>query len=130
MPLLHLTRGEQGVTGQVVDVQLDRGRAGLFERVGVVGPPAGGDAVEAGDHRDVHSGGRAFQQAQVAARAGAGVGGGRKVGQRLGEAFGPGVGQRRVGGRFAAQLLLEQGVEHDRADAGVGQPADAVGGVR
>ena len=93
---------------------------------GVAGPAAGRDAVEAGDHGDVDGGRGALEQAQVAARAGVLVGGRREVGQRLGEALGAGVGQPRVARRLAAQLLLEQRVQHDRADAGVREPAHAV----
>ena len=53
-----------------------------------------------------------------------------EVGQRFGEALGAGVGQPGVQLGLLPQLLLEQRVQHDRADAGVGQPPDAVDGVR
>ena len=128
--LLDVAAGDVRVAGEVVDVQLDRGGAGVLHRPRVVGPAAGRDAVEAGDHRDVDGGRGALEQAQVAARAGLLLGGGREVGQRLGEALGAGVGQPRVPRRLAAQLLLEQRVEHHRADAGVGQAPHAVHGLR
>ena len=128
--LLDVAAGDVRVAGEVVDVQLDRGGAGILHRARVVGPAAGRDAVEAGDHRDVDGGRGALEQAQVAARAGLLLGHGREVGQRLGEALGAGVDQPRVQRRLAAQLLLEQRVEHHRADAGVGQAPDAVDGLR
>ena len=77
-----------GSPGQVVDVQLDRGRAGVLHRHGVVGPTARRDAVEAADHRDVDGGHGALEQAQVGARAGLLFGLVREVRQRLGEALG------------------------------------------
>src|SRR5438445_283201 len=55
---------------------------------------------------------------------------GREVGQGLGESLGARLGQPRVLFGLMAQLLLEQGVEHHRADAAVGQPPDAVDGIR
>ena len=130
VPLLDVAARDARVAGEVVDVQLDRGGAGVLHRPGVVGPAAGRDAVEAADHRDVDGGGGALEQAQVAARAGLVLGGGREVGERLGEALGAGVDQPRVLGRLAAQLLLEERVEDDRADAGVGEPPHAVHGLR
>ena len=69
------------VAGQVVDVQLDRGGAGVLHRPGVVGPAAGRDAVEAADHGDLDGGRRALEQAQVAARAGLVLGGFGEVGE-------------------------------------------------
>ena len=64
--LLDVAARDVRVAGQVVDVQLDRGGAGVLHRPRVVGPAAGRDAVEAGDHRDVDGGGGALEQAQVA----------------------------------------------------------------
>ena len=130
MPLLDVAARDARVAGQVVDVQLDRGGAGVLHRPGVVGPAAGGDAVQAGDHRNVDCGGGALEQAQVAPRAGLFFGGGREVGERLGEALGAGVDQPRVLGCLAAQLLLEERVEDDRAHAGIGQPPYAVHRLR
>ena len=59
--------------GQVVDVQFDRGRARALHGAGVVGPPAGCAAVEAGDDRDARSGGP-FDQVEVLAGPDAGAG--------------------------------------------------------
>ena len=118
------------VAGEVVDVQLDRGSAGILHRPGIVGPAAGRDAVEAADHRDVDGCGGALEQAQVAPRPGLFLSGGREVGERLREALGACVDELRVLGRLAAQLLLEERVEDDRADAGVGEPPNAVHGLR
>ena len=56
---------DQRVTGQVVDVQLDRGGARLLHGGRVVGPAARGDAVQAGDDRDVHGAGGPLDQAEV-----------------------------------------------------------------
>jgi hypothetical protein len=85
--------------------------------------------------------GCAFEQAQVAAWPGVVVGVCGEVGQRLGEAVGSGVGQPGVAGGLAAQLFLEQRVEHHCADAGVGEArtpstvcdsgeAEAISGLR
>ena len=129
VPLLDVAARDVRVAGEVVDVQLDRGGAGILHRPGIVDPAAGRDAVEAADHRDVDRGGGALEQAQVAPRAGLVLGGGREVGERLREALGAGVDQPRVLGRLPAQLLLEERVEDDRADAGVGEPPHAVHGL-
>ena len=69
MPLLDVAAGDARVAGQVVDVQLDRGGAGILHRPGVVDPAVGRDTVEAADHRDVDGGSGALEQAQVAPRA-------------------------------------------------------------
>ena len=130
MSLLDVAAGDARVAGEVVDVQLDRGGAGVLHRAGVVGPAAGCDAVQAGDHRNVDRGGGALEQAQVAPRAGLVLGGGREVGERLGEALGAGVDQPRVLCCLAAQLLLEERIEDDRAHACVGQPPYAVHRLR
>ena len=118
-----------GVAWQVVDIQLDRGRAGVLHRARVVGPAFRGDAVEACDHRDVDRRDGALQQAQIAAWARVLLGYLREIGQRLGEALGAGIGEPGVQLGLLAQLLLEQRVQHDRADARVRQPPDAVDGV-
>ena len=128
--LLDVPARDARAAGQVGDVQLDRGGAGILHRPRVVGPAAGRDAVEAADDGDRHGRRRSLEQAQVPARAGLLLGDVGEVGQRLGEALGAGVGEARVLRRLAAQLLLEQRVEHHRADAGVGEPPDAVDGLR
>ena len=130
MPLLDVAAGDPRVAGQVVDVQLDRGGAGILHRPGVVDPAGGRDAVEAADHRNVDRGRRTSEQAQVAARAGVVFGRFREVGERLGEALGAGVGPARVLVGLAADLLLEERVEDDRADTGIGKPAHAFHGLR
>ena len=117
-------RGDQRVAGQVVDVQLDRGRARLFHGGGVVRPAARRHTVQRGDHRDVHRLGGPGNEVEVAVRpvpvarigqvAGSLV---VAVGVRLGE---PGI---PVG--LGPQLLLEQRRQHDRADARRGQPLHA-----
>ena len=43
--LLDVAAGKLRITGEVVDVQLDRGGAGLLQRGRVVGPPSGGDPL-------------------------------------------------------------------------------------
>jgi hypothetical protein len=106
--LLDVATADLEVAGKVVDVQFDRGGAGVLHRARVVGPAAGRDAVEAGDHRDLDGCRGALEQAQVAARARLRFGLGWKVGQRLGEALGTGVGQLRVERRLMAQLLFEE----------------------
>ena len=126
VPLLDVAARDVRVSGEVVDVQLDRGRARVLHRPGVVDPAAGRDAVEAGDHRNLDAGRGTLEQAQVATGAGLVLGGGREVGERLGEALGAGVDQPRVLGRLPAQLLLEEGVEDDRTDAGGVEPPHAV----
>ena len=83
--LLDVAAGGMRVAREVVDVQLDRGGAGVLHRPGVVGPAARRDAVEAADHRDVDGGHGALEQAHVGTRAGLLLGLVREVGQRLGE---------------------------------------------
>ena len=51
--LFQLLAGQVRVGGNVVDVQLQRIRAGLFDLLGIIDPAAGGDAVQAADDRDV-----------------------------------------------------------------------------
>ena len=128
--LLDIPAGDVRVAGKVVDVQLDRGGAGILHRPGVAGPPAGGDAVEAADHRNVDGGRGALEQAQVAARAGLLFGRVREVRQRLCEGLGAGVGELRIQRRLTAQLLLEERGEDHRADAGVGEAPYAIDGLR
>ncbi len=119
--------GDVRVAGQVVDVQLDRGRAGVLHRACVVGPAAGRDAVEAGDHRDARPRPRR-------ARAGSGSGVGRGPPRRSAGSSRAPQGSSRAGGvdepsvarGLLSQLLLEQREQHDRADAGVRQPPYAV----
>ena len=53
----------------------------------------------------------------------------REIGQRFGEALGAGVGEPGVQLGLLPQLLLEQRVQHNRADPRVRQPPDAVDGV-
>ena len=55
---------------------------------------------------------------------------GGEVGQRLGEALRTGVDEAGVQHGLLPQLLLEQRLQHHRADACVRQPPDAVDGVR
>ena len=73
---------------EVVDVQLDRGGAGVLHGTGIVGPTLRGDAVEARDHGNLDRGHRAFEQRQVGVRAAVLLGNGGKVTERLGEALG------------------------------------------
>ena len=120
VPLLDIAARDARVAGEVVDVQLDRGCAGLLHRAGIVGPATRRDTVEAADHRDLDDKGRALEQAQILARAGLVFGSGGEVGERLREALGAGVDQPRVLGRLPVQLFLEEGVEDNRADAGMG----------
>ena len=68
--LLDVAAGGARVAGEVVDVQLDRGRAGLLHRARVVDPAARRDAVQAADHRD-------RRRRPRRARAGSGSGAGR-----------------------------------------------------
>jgi hydrogenase maturation protein HypF len=63
VPLLDVPAGEVRVAGDVVDVQLDRGRAGILHRPGVGRPAAERDAVEAADHGHLDHRGRALEQA-------------------------------------------------------------------
>ena len=87
--LLDVAARAVRVAGQVVDVQLDRGGAGILHRAGVVRPTTRRDSVEAADYRDLDGGRRALEQAQVAPWAWllfCGVG---EVRERFGEAFAP-----------------------------------------
>ena len=52
--LLDLASRQLGIGGNVVDVQLERVRAGLLDLPGVGDPAARRDAVEAADDRDAH----------------------------------------------------------------------------
>jgi len=52
--LLDLAASQLGIGGNVVDVQLERVRAGLLDLPGVRDPAARRDTVEAADDRDVH----------------------------------------------------------------------------
>ena len=74
--------------------------------------------------------GGALEQGQVGARSAVLLGHRGEVAERLGEALG-GLLDEPDGSRgLLAQLLLEQREQHDRADASVGQPPDAVEAVR
>ena len=139
VPLLDLAAGDVRVARYVVDVQLDRRGARVLHRARVAGPAARRHAVDAADDRYVDRRRGALEQAQVAARARfiraailrrLRLGLGREVGQGLGESLRAHLGQPRVLFGLPAQLLLEQGVEHHRADTAVGQPPDAVDGIR
>src|SRR4029077_1664251 len=130
VPLLDLAAGDVRVAWYVVDVQLDRGGARVLHLPRVAGPAARRHAVDAADDRYVDRRRGALEQAQVAARAGFIRGAilrrlslrlGREIGQGLGETLRAGLGQPRVLFGLPAELLLEQGVEHHRADASVGQ---------
>jgi hypothetical protein len=130
VPLLDLAAGDMRVAGYVVDVQLDRRGARVFHIARVASPAAGRHPVETADHRDVHALGSTLKQAEVAVRASVLICSGREVGQRFGETVGAGAGEPRVPLCFPAQLLLEQGEEHNRADPGGGEPPYAVQSVR
>ena len=66
--MLHLTTGDLRIARQVIDVELDRAGTGVLHRQRVARPAAGGDAVQARDHRDVDGLHRPLEQAQVAPR--------------------------------------------------------------
>ncbi len=129
MALLDVPAGRVRVAGEVVDVQLDRSGSRILHRTRVVRPALGGDAVEAGDHGNVDRGCRALDQAQVRTGAGVLLDADREVVHRLGEAVGGSL-QESCGPRgLLSQLLLEQRMQDDRADAGVRQAPHAVNGV-
>ena len=120
------------------DLLGSKAHARVLHRARVAGPAAGCRAVDASDDRYVYRRRGALEQAQVAARAWfiraaircrLRLGLGREVGQGLGENLRARLGQPRVLFGLPAQLLLEQGVEHHRADSAVGQPPDAVDGI-
>ena len=68
--LFDVAAGDLGVAGEVVDVEFDRGRAGVLHRARVLGPVCRRDRVEARDHGHVDRGRGALEQAQISARAG------------------------------------------------------------
>ena len=70
VPLLDVSARDARVAGQVVDVQFDRGGAGVPHRARVAGPASGRGRVEAGDHGDLDSTRGALQRAQMTAWAG------------------------------------------------------------
>ena len=55
---------------------------------------------------------------------------GGEVGERFGKALSAGIDEPGVPHGLLPQLLLEQRVQHDRADACVREPPDALDGVR
>ena len=128
--LFDLAAGDLGITGEVVDVQLDRGGAGVLHRAGVFRPPFRGDAVEARDHGNVDGRDGALQQDQVTTGAAVLFDHGGEVVQRLGKALGRLLDEPDGSRRLLSQLLLEQREHDDRPDAAVRQPLYAVEGVR
>jgi hypothetical protein len=67
--LFDVAAGNVRIAGQIVDVQFDGGRTGILHRSGVSGPTARRAPIDAADHGNRDRGGRAFEQAQVPARA-------------------------------------------------------------
>ena len=126
MALLDVAARDVRTAGEVVDVQLDRGGAGVLHRAGVTGPALGRDTVEACDHRDIDRGDGALEQDQVGVGAAVLFGHGGEVAERLREALGGLVDEPAVRAASLSQLLLEQREQDDRADAAVRQPPHAV----
>ena len=99
---------------------------GVLHLSRVLAPSPGSDAVQARYHGDRCGRGSAFQQAQVLARARIVVHGGGEIAECLAETV------RRFVQQFGPlqsplpELLFKQGEHHDRADARVVQPVDAI----
>ena len=124
---LDLDAGLLGVGRDVVDVELDAVGAGLLHFLGVLGPPAGRHAVEAGDHGNVHGLLGFADEFQVLVGPVTVLLGLREVRQRLGEALGALFRKVVKLGLVVPDLLLEDGVEHDRGRALVAEARDRVG---
>ena len=65
MALLDFPSLDVRIAGQVVNVQLDGGRAGVLHQPRMTGPTAWCGAIEAADHRHLHRRRRAFQQTWI-----------------------------------------------------------------
>jgi hypothetical protein len=105
---LTATGIDAGVAGEVIDVQLDRRRAGVLYPAGVARPAAGRRCVQAADHGNVDRGRRALDKPQIPVTAMTVVDGGRKIAERLGVAFAALKRHPLVVRGFAAHLFLEQ----------------------
>jgi hypothetical protein len=73
--LLHILCYEIGAGGDKVNVEFQRIGAGLLDHLGIAGPAAGGDPVQATDDRDVNSGFGLTDELQVNIRSVAVLGG-------------------------------------------------------
>jgi hypothetical protein len=69
MHILQLYGGHAGVGRQVVEVQLQRVGAGVLDFPGIIDPAAGGNSVQAADHRHAHCPLHLAQVLQVGIRA-------------------------------------------------------------
>jgi hypothetical protein len=127
---LHVAAGDARVTREVVDVQLDRGGACVLHQASVVRPSFWGDPVEARDDWNVGGGRGTLDEAEVTGGAGVVLDDGRYVIERLGEALGRAVDDLRSARFLLAQLLLEERVQNDRADPGIGETPNSIERVR
>jgi hypothetical protein len=119
---LDLGAVQLGAGGDEVDVQLQGVGAGLLEQGGLLDPAAGGDAVEAGDHRDLQAGPDLLDQHQVAVGAGVVL----VEGQRRGQAVRPGLQQPPDLLGLQPELFLEQRRQHHSRRPGRLQPPQPV----
>ena len=130
MALLHVAAGDLRIAREVVDVQLNCGRARVLYGASVVRPAFGAGPVEAPNHGNIDGGGGTLEKAQVAGGTGVLLDDGRHVVERLGEALGGLVHDPRSAGFLLAELLLEEREQHDRADPRIGETSNSVEGVR
>ena len=106
----------------MVDVQLERVRAGVLDSARMGNPAAGGARVQAGDDRDLHLGLDPFEAREIAIL-GADEGlDRRKVVERLGELLGALLERAIEPDLLGQDLLLEQRRQDDRPHAGTFQP--------
>ena len=124
--LFHRDSGFVGIGGDVIDVELERVRAGLFDQVGVVNPAAHAHAVERADHRDVHRLLDAGDLVQVAVRPEAVVLHFREIGDGLGERFRRVLGVGEFRDLVVGDLLLKKRVHDDGGGPGVFEAAHVV----
>ncbi len=124
--LFHGGAGFVRIGGDVIDIEFQGVRTGLFDQAGVVGPAAEADAVERADHRDVHRCLDAGDLLEVAVRSERVVLHAREIGSGFGKRLGGVLGVGELGDLVVGDLLFEERVHDDGGGAGVFETADVV----
>ena len=66
--MLDLVSGHVGIGGNEIDVEFERVGASLLHLAGIIDPAVIGDAVEAGDDRDIDGLGGSMKHFEIARR--------------------------------------------------------------
>ena len=108
-----------GVERKIIDVQLQCVRSGFFDALGIFHPTAVRDAVQAADDGDADGVLEPFEVFEIFFRSQTVAASIRQVGERFGKGIGAVVQEMVQFEAFVDDLLFEQRIHHDGADAGL-----------